>query len=186
MTRTWHEYELTSGQDLEALGDIDKLQTWLAGARAPLIDRIPMPDDRPWSFLPYPRHEQVGASVLWRWKQASIVPKPAIMLSPIPGSGASVVNAIDQPKVMIPTYATAGAFQIASVAGFFQDDSGSRAKFTAISSLRPEQFCSDTDRLRAQPLGASQHSKVAMGKRRKSHEHLRLLPRPHRLLDAYH
>jgi hypothetical protein len=28
------------------------------------------------------------------------------MLSPIPGSGASVVNAIDQPKVMIATYAT--------------------------------------------------------------------------------
>src|ERR1700687_220997 len=75
MTRTWHECELTSGQDLEALGDIDKLQTWLAGARAPLIDRIPMPDDRPWSFLPYPRHEQVGASVLWRWKQTGIIPK---------------------------------------------------------------------------------------------------------------
>jgi hypothetical protein len=55
----------------------------------------------------------------------------------------------------------AGAFQIASVAGFFQDDfSTCRAipaaaqKFTAIrpaSSRRPEQFCSDTNRLRAQP-----------------------------------
>jgi hypothetical protein len=41
------------------------------------------------------------------------------MLSPIPGSGASVVNAIDQPKVMIATYATGGCISDRIGGGLF-------------------------------------------------------------------
>jgi hypothetical protein len=62
---------------------------------------------------------------------------------------------------MIATYATGRCISDRIGGGLFSrwffnlpSNSGSRAKFTAIrpaSSRRPEQFCSDTNRLLAQP-----------------------------------
>jgi hypothetical protein len=59
------------------MGDIDELVAVFASARSPFVARVPVSDNRPrpFAFTVDSCHEQVRASILWRRKQPSVVPK---------------------------------------------------------------------------------------------------------------